>query len=261
MSADHIVPNIGRLTDVGEGSAVVVVDFVPFSSAERLGQLLCRHSAGHQIYQIDPVTDLTASSSYIPLPDLAKKYAGALEAAHVTDYPALVVGYCSAASLALHIVSNLAQACDVAPILVTPTRPGSDIIAAYFQRFRADLGATEDARLTFDGQMHAVLDQMTDTLRRDLQSMAVANGFDVHSAALAEMLSRYRSWLAFLLASIDPASGPLPGQLAIPVIMGSDDSADLHWLPPGHSVSQIPATSEDFATSPALAEAILSHCP
>jgi surfactin synthase thioesterase subunit len=258
MPAARIIPRLERLTEGDEEPVILIVDFVPLSSAQRLGPLLCAHSTGREIYQIDPVTDLTASSSYVPLPDLAAVYSQAVLAQGITDHPTVVIGYCSAAALALLITDDLARYCRVSPVLVCPTRPDPGLIAAEFARFQADLGVAAGPCPSLGDAPDAVLEQMEAQLQRDLIAMAIANGFDTSNSALTYLLARYRSWLGFLLASSVATISPSPAQSPIQVILGSDDHEDLSWLGASR-VHRFPVADKEFSESPSVAREILSH--
>lgn len=260
-SAARITPRLELLTDAGGESAIVVVDFVPFSSARRLGPLLCTHRTHQKIYQVDPVADLAAADSYVPLCDLSSAYSSALIAAGIADQPLVIIGYCSAAALALQICTDLAPRDEVFPLLVQPTRPDIGMVAIEFSRIRASLGVSTEECPPLKGTQIDILHELEALLRHDMTVMAEAKGLVPTSTVFTDFLTRYRSWLGFLLASCEPIR-PFPGQPSVGVIVGAGDADALPWLDPfPHWVKRMEVDDEDFAASPALAEEILSYRP
>lgn len=258
-SAARIIPRLELLTDAGRGPVIVVVDFVPFSSARRLGPLLCTRRAHRQIYQVDPVADLAAADSYVPLRDLSAAYSRALTAAGVADQPLVIIGYCSAAALALQICTDLAPRDEVFPLLVQPTRPDAEMVAAEFSRIRASLGVSAQECPPLEGTQKTILRELETLLRHDMTVMAEVKGLAPTSTVFTDFLTRYRSWLGFLLASCEPIR-PFPGQPSVGVIIGDGDDEKLPWLSPfPHWVKRLEADGEDFAASPVLAEEILCY--
>lgn len=258
-SAAGITPKLELLTEGAGGPAIVVVDFIPFSSATRLGPLLCTRHTDQQIYQIDPVADLTPVDSYIPLRDLSSAYSRALAAMGAADQPLVIVGYCSAAALSLQICVDLAPRGEVFPLLVQPTRPDTEMVAAEFSRIRASLGVPAGECPPLDGTQKSILETLQTQLRHDLTAMAQTKGLDPASTVFTDFLARYRSWLGFLLASGEPIR-PFPGQPSAGVIVSNDDEENLPWLDPfPHWVKKLGVDQEDLAASPVLAEEILSY--
>jgi hypothetical protein len=263
MIPTGVTPTLERLAG-GDGRPVVVVDFAQFAAVGRLGPLLCAHRARQPIYQLDPVSDLAASGAYRPLAELADTYAAALaavgagraqEARGVT-----LVGYCSAAALALEIAGRLARRCDACAVLVCPTWPDSAVIAADYASFRAGLGAAGAPgrpAVAGAGPPQRLAD-MRAQLARDLQAMAAASGLDGSSAVFADILARYSAWLGFLLACEATATRSRLPPFPVRVLSASEDG--LPWPPsPRHRVSVLPVPERDLASSGAVAREILDH--
>jgi hypothetical protein len=246
----------------GAGRPIVVVDFLPFSSANRLGQLLCAHRADQPVYQVDPVTDLAACRGYLPLSALADAYADALAAEGLAHRPAILVGYCSAAVLALEITARMAPQGKACAVLVAPTWPDSAMIAAEYCRFRADLGGTgpDLPGCAAEGD-DAQYQKMSGQLAEDLQAVAAANDLDASSAVFGDMLARYSAWLAFLIASREATAGWCsPSAPAFPVqILSVDENGEEAAQPMSlhHLVDSMPVPVSELLTSPAIARAIL----
>lgn len=190
--------SLDQLAD-GGGDPVLVVDFVQFSTTQQLSDDLGRHAGGHPVYRIDPVTDLAREPGYRPLDVLADGYAETCLARGLAGGRLAVVGHCSAATLSLALADRLAGRAEVSSVLVQPTWPDQEMVAADFGSFRAELGAAAGPVPDL-ADPDLALAQMTVVLRDDLRAMALRVGLDPASAALADMLARYRAWLGFLLA-------------------------------------------------------------
>ncbi|MGH3376853.1 MAG: hypothetical protein ACRDP6_19160, partial [Actinoallomurus sp.] len=109
METDSQGPlTVDRLAE-GPGTPILVVDFVQFSATRPLSEELGEHSRGHPVYRIDPVTDLTGEEGYRPLDALVDGYAAACAGHGLPGGRLLVVGYCSAAPLALRLAARFAS--------------------------------------------------------------------------------------------------------------------------------------------------------
>jgi len=235
METDSQGPlTVDRLAE-GTGTPILVVDFVQFSATRPLSEELGEHSRGHPVYRIDPVTDLTGEEGYRPLDALADGYAAACARHGLPDGRLLVVGYCSAAPLALRLAARLASTAQRPPgsapvelVLVVPTWPDAKMIAADFAGMRTDLGvppapAPDLDRGPGDAGAERSLRQMHRVLRQDLLAMARRHGIDPGATALTEMSARYRAWLGFLLAGRDEAGRQWPSGVVAHVLAGAGD--------------------------------------
>jgi thioesterase domain-containing protein len=247
-----------ELLEEGPGRPVVVMDFVPFSSASRLGQLLSSHPGDQLVYQADPVTDLAQCPGYQPLSALADAYAGAMADAGLAGEPVTLVGYRGAAVLALEATARLAAHGDASVVLITPAWPDEALTAAEFARFRADLGdaGPPPPRLA-DASDEERYQAMRERLAAGLAARAEPGGLDGSGAALADSLDRYSGWLALLLASEKPAarwrSAPAP---AFPVQVIALSEAD-GGMPTPQSLRQVTTVLPALARGPVAATAIL----
>lgn len=239
------------------GPVVIVVDFL--SPVKRLGRLLAEYSGGPAVYQIDPVHDLAACACYLTLEELAGRYSEALLAIP-DDRPVVVVGYCSAAALALRIAGALAVAHDASLVLVSPSFPDIDMVMAEFSRFRASLGAAGDS-ITEIGTADpmAMLDDMVEILGRDIRSMAITKGVELPDDILTELVGRYYAWLGFLLASQGAVAGPAPHGFPVRSILaaGEDPAAELGSV--CTATTRLPVLADDLTSSEALATEILTR--
>src|SRR5205814_6074133 len=104
----------------GPRPPVLVVDFAQFDTTTTLAELLAA-TRDRTVYRIDAVSDLGRPIAPVSIPEMAADYAG--QVAALAPVPAVVVAYCSAAVLGMHIVGNLVANGHPEPrmILVEPT--------------------------------------------------------------------------------------------------------------------------------------------
>jgi hypothetical protein len=243
----------------GTEDPVLVVDFVQFSSARLLSEELSTHSNGHPVYRIDPVTDLARDQTYRPLDVLAEGYVAECIQQGLARRRLAVVGYCSAAALSLCIAARLAGFSKAGSILVQPTWPDAEMIAADFGSFRADLGAKADSFPDPDADPDLALRQMQGVLHDDLRAMAAVHGLDPGSAALAEMLARYRSWLGFLLSSSDALRRPWRHEIRPHVLLGADADPVMPWFgADAYRVIRLPVSDKALLSDAKLADWVLA---
>ncbi len=247
-----------RLTP-GDAEPVIVADFLPFSSGKPLSQVISAHGEGHPVYRVDPVTDLACDGAYLSLAALAAGYTDAfLQAAAACDRT-VVVGYCSAAALALRIAARLAGSRDVLAILVQPTWPDTTMIRSDLDRFRADLGAANGSRPDLDEDPSRALSQLGELLHADLRAMATAHGLDESGGALAELLARYRAWLGFLLACRDALREPWSQELSLNVLVDAAGNALVPWFESGsYQVTKLSSPDAEPVSGTKLARSVLA---
>jgi hypothetical protein len=257
-SFDRLPLTVDQLT-TGPGDPVLVVDFIEFSAAQRLSEVLSRQATGNPVYRLDPVTDLTRDSAYWPLDKLADGYAD-LWLAHGPGRPRLaVVGYCSAAALAWCIAARLASLVQLGFVLVRPTWPDAQLISAEFADFRADLGGETTAVPDLEADPELALRQMQRVLRDDLHVMAAGSGLDPASPSLTELLDRYRAWLGFLLSSSEAQRRPWPGALHPHVLVGADtEPLVLHADSVAYEIVRCPVPGHALMDDANLADSVLT---
>lgn len=272
---------VPRQLTTGAGAPILVVDFVPLSAGASLSSLLGASSRGHPVYAIDPVSDLVVHQNYLSVADLASAYAAAFLNAEPGGSPGpagpaglsgttlphiFVIGYCSAAPLALHIARLLTSTREISITLVRPSWPDATEIALEFAALRKGLGVVDPSSPNSDGDPEDAIADMTKILHGDLISMATEHGLDIASAVLTELLNRYRAWLAFLVAGrqaepMAPAGGPPPPPTpSIEVFTGTADDA----IPPEFDVAscritRLPILDQEPYATPELAELVLAQ--
>jgi hypothetical protein len=192
----------------GAGEPVVVADFVRFSAAPRFSELVREAAGDRPVWAIDPVTDLAQLPGYVPLEDLADGYADALASEDLAD-GVTVMGFCTAAALALTLGERLAGAGPAQIVLAQPMWADDAMIESDFAEFRADLRASrwmpgQDADapvVPHAATGPAALGELTQVLRADLVAVTQAAGLAESGSGFTDLLGRYRAWLGFLLAS------------------------------------------------------------
>lgn len=196
MSAEPVLERLAA----GPGDPLLVVDLLQFTGAIELSAVIAAASNGRAVDRADPVADLASRRSYQPLDALADGYARAWLRG-VAGPQVTVVGYCSAAALAVLIAARLAPAAEVTTVLVEPMWPDDEMVSAGFAAIRATLGAREGSGPDLGAEPAVALAAMDQALGADLAAAARARGLDEAGAAYQDLLGRYRAWLGFLLAS------------------------------------------------------------
>ena len=258
-----------RLT-TGRGNSVLVADFQPVSTVRRLGALLGDQGTDLAVCQLDPAQDLTRGAALTSLDEMAAEYAASFQA--VDSAPrTTVIGYCSAAALALRIADRLAQdeigrrrRVDV--LLARPTWPDEELIGLILAKIRSDLGAETGpadkalAGLDLSGTAAESLIAVEELLRSDLRALAAMHGLDPDSGPMRELLGRFRGWLGFLLTARSALRSPWVRGLSVQVCADVTDNAYVPWFEPGSYAVATARFSEDEAAAGAeLARALLGR--
>ncbi|AOR32336.1 hypothetical protein BFF78_15785 [Streptomyces fodineus] len=191
----------------GERGTVLLADFAGFSARRSLGAALAEGGEGWRVLRVDAVDDLTEAVDGPPpgLPELSAGYARVLRP-EITG-PAVVVGYCTAASLAGRLAAELA----LPLVLVQPTWPSADTVAEEFagirKEFGADAAATDqDAGFRYGrAGVAEALAAMRTTLLCDFTAIAREQELAEEDAEilLEEMLPRCLAWLGFVRITAD----------------------------------------------------------
>lgn len=210
---------------------MLVVDFQPFATGRRLGELLAGEDLGLAISQLEPARDLVGRD-YLPLDELAAEYADSFE--QMDCAPATtVLGYCSGAVLALRIAERLAGDRQVGVVLLRPTWPGPEMIAAMLSKVRSELGTPTGPAPELAAEPDRVLAQIGQLLHAELRALAELHGLDPDSGPLFELLDRYRGWFGYLLAAQDGLRARRVPELDLQVLLEESESAAVPWFEPG----------------------------
>ncbi|MET8079259.1 hypothetical protein [Streptomyces sp. NPDC005303] len=252
----------------GSGTPVLVVDFLQFTAARSLGSVLAVPGGGRPVFRADPVGDLTGTRDCADLAELADEYAKlCVGLTAFAGRPPLVVGYCSAAALALRVAERLGgpygPPCHC--VLVQPTWPTERKAWDDVESFRAQwtdgeppapCGPRPGGR-----EPEAVLSHMMSVLETETAAAATRRGLGrpEGQALVRDLLDRYRAWLGFQLAvAHDVRTGPAP-VTAPRLVGGSDDRLDLAWpdTRPSGTVC-LPVAGQDLLEAAELPALVLS---
>ncbi|WFE41071.1 hypothetical protein [Micromonospora sp. WMMD998] len=242
MSAS--APALEVLAD-GPGVPLVIIDFIRISAGAGLGELLASAPADRPVYRADPVETLLRADRFRSATDLAEEYAAAVHRVR----PALIVGYCSAAPVAI----RTAELAGVPLALVEPTWPDRAAADHDFRGFRAALREDEPATVPLDADPARALSAMARTLDGDLDVFARANDLpdDERQDTREQLVDRYVAWLHVLLsASADPVP-PRPAD----VVLASRDYAAEH---PGVETLRLDLPAGEMPTAPVTRAALIA---
>ncbi|MEO9240104.1 MAG: hypothetical protein ABI418_18660 [Jatrophihabitantaceae bacterium] len=206
LSSD-VVPRVELLVP-GDRAAILLVDFA-FSSEGVLRAALGEPVAGHSVSRLDPVAALADLPDVAELPGLEELAAGyARRIAGDVGEPAVFIGYCGAARLAVAVVDELARlnGYRAGLLLVEPTWVEPGLIrldlAEALVRLGGDAGVAAEVELT----LPAVLGVLGDAVETRLRDAGVeAEEIEMTRELLLE---RYRGFFGFLLATAAAAIEP-----------------------------------------------------
>lgn len=255
---------IVRQLAAGAANPILVADFQAFSSAPRLSHLVSDRFGGRPVYQIDPLEALSGDRRYIPLADLAADATASFERSQPADGPAFVIGYCSAAALAMHIATLLAPSREATAVLLRPSWPGNETIERTFATLAGNLGARQLPCPELDGAPDRCVRDLEEVLRSQLEVLATSQGLDASADTFGELLVTYRSWLAFLLAcrndSLAGRVGTRAGPSAVTVLSETPDSEIVPGLAPGQfEVCPLPIADGDNPVTPEVADLLVAQ--
>jgi hypothetical protein len=245
----------------GTGSPVLVADFPAFSSAPRLSSLISARVPDQPVYLIDPLAALSAGRPYMSLAELAAEAVGSFLGSGPADGPVFVIGYCSAAALALRIATLLARSREVAAVLLRPSWPDTELVRAQFVSLAANLGGGDRACPELDGDPGQCLISMAQLLRADLEALAASKGLDGSADMFVELLLAYRSWLAFLLACRNDSPPEWAGGGAIvTVLTEAQGSISVPgFAPDAFEVRRLPSLDDANPVTPEVVELVVAQ--
>lgn len=232
MAQQRRSPLVPQRLSSGTEASVLVVDFQPYATGRRLGELLAGEQLGLSVYQLEPARDLVGEPGYLPLAEMAAEYAESFTGLDRTA-STTVLGYCSGAALALRIAELLAPDRPVAVTLLRPTWPGLDTIAGMLAAVRAELGPATDPSPELSGAPDAVLTNIDRLLNAELRALAERYGLEPDSGPLLELAERYRGWFGYLLAVRDAGSVSLAPGLALDLLLDEAESCEVPGIEPG----------------------------
>lgn len=261
---------VRRLTD-GDSEPVIVADFEAFSDAPNLGRLLADRNGGRPVYQIDPVGVLSEDQRYVSVPDLAAACADAFLAAGPAQGRVFVVGYCSAAGLSLHIARRLASSRPITVLLVRPSWPDDEHVTVRFAQFQANIGTSSRPCPDLDGDPAEAVSAMEQVLKDQLVDLAESMGLGTSAEPFLDLLTRYRAWLAFLLACRNDSPADRRAHTAVVKVLTDTPAGTVipGLSPDVYQVCPLPdlgahdhgpdGAGQGNAASPELAEVVLAQ--
>lgn len=246
----------------GAADPLFVLDFPTFSARRRLSDLLAAHPAARPLYRLDPLAALLDEPVYASLEVFAAAYAPRI--ARLCDDGTLrptVIGYCSAGALALRVAALLAPVHpEVRVLLVRPAWQDRAALYATFRESLLELGRTDPPVPDGSRPPAALLAWMGAQLERELERLAAGHGLSASDEAFAELLSRHRGWLSFVLACADAPPARLPAGLDVLSLEGTAPGAAVALDPPRpYRIARHALLDEAEILVPELAALVLSH--
>lgn len=214
------VRSSGLVSVLSSGSAppVVVVDFNEFTARTTLAQTVADLGRDRAVYRIDAAAvheDLPDRS----VPQLAAACAAELRALGVT--PEIVMGFCNAAVLSLHLVKALGSGPGREPELhlIEPSWLTPELIRQEVQIIATGLSGND---LPYEGGLGlSDIDSfLQEALREELVSQDVPP--DEIEFCLPMLGARYRTWFGFLLRTLE---APVPTEVLPRSLALSQDGA------------------------------------
>lgn len=244
----------------GDGSPVLVADFQAMSMAPRLSEMLSEFVQGQPVFQIDPVRVLSGTRLYVPLPELAAACADEFVRSGADDGRVFVVGHCSAAPLALRVAGLLASGRSVTAVLLNPSWPDDDHVAAKFAEFLARFGTAARPCPDLDADPGLVVSAMEQVFGDEMAAVAASRGLAGSAGAFSDLLVWYRAWLAFLLAGRNDASvGRAAGRVAVTVLSDSPSEVAVPGLSKDAYLVRGLAAQPVGTVTRELAEVVAAH--
>lgn len=189
-----------RRLSSGDADPILVADFQAMSMAPRLSEMLREQLAGRAVFQLDPIGVLSGPRRYLPMPELAAAGAAEFRAAGADRGDVLVIGHCSAAPLALRVAAELASTRTVTAVLVNPSWPDDEHVAAKFAEFLAKFGPGPYPAPELSGDPDEVVASLERVFQDKIAALAASRGISSTAGAFTDLILWYRAWLAFVLA-------------------------------------------------------------
>lgn len=261
MKHSNVDELIIRRLSTGEANPILVADFQSLSSAPRLSEMLSECVQGQAVFQIDPVGVLTGTCLYASLPELAAACADEFLSSGADHGRVVVVGHCSAAALSLRVADLLASTISATAVLVQPSWPDDQHVAAMFAEFLAKFGTATRPCPDLDADPCLVVSAMEQIFRDEIAALAASKGLSGSLGAFSDLLVWYRGWLAFLLACRNDTSiERAVGRAAVTVLSDSPSTVTIAGLHKGaYRMFELPARQQAGAVTHELAKFVASH--
>jgi hypothetical protein len=232
----------------------VVVDYVG-STEQSAGEMVSNAVPDRSVVRIDVVADLSRIRVPVPLTALARAYAQLLMS---SPPPSAVIGYCSAAGLAIQISAELAQHhISTAVGLTVPSFPTRTTVLTELAEVRATLGSSNAAEeVVLPSATDEAAWSLHDVIAADLAAAISTQGLSeaARGIMLEELSSRYDAWLWFLLATSDARVAPRD-DLWVVTTDSQAGGPTVGW-PAGARVERITVSDNEFLASAAAQDAV-----
>jgi hypothetical protein len=249
-----------RQLTAGDARPVLVADFQAFSSAARLSHLISARAQGQPVYQVDPLNALSGDRAYMSLADMAAEAAEEFGRDEPADGPASVIGYCSAAALALHVATLLARSRPTVAVLLRPSWPDTEMITTQFATLVANLRTSGRSSPVLDGDPGECVTNMEQMLRAEVAALAASQGLEGAEDTFTELLMTYRSWLAFLLACRnDPRSAWADGGAAVTVLTEMPEASVPGLSPRAVKHERLPEIGDKNPVTPEIVDLVVAQ--
>jgi hypothetical protein len=258
--SDPNQPLLHRLSP-GHTNPILVADFQPLSDTPRLSEMLAETIHDKPIFQIDPITELTGSRHYIPLPELATTTANHFLDSGANHGHITVIGHCSSSALAVNIADRLAPTHTVTAVLVQPAWPDDTLIRIKFNEYLAKFSRTTRPLPDLNVDPSAVITTMEQLFHNEISTLAATLNLASAVGAFTDLLLWYRAWLAFLLACRnDSLTAPTTNPPAITILTDSPTTATVKGRhSQAYEILQLPGPQPPGPITPELANLIATH--
>ncbi|GAA1406813.1 hypothetical protein [Catellatospora coxensis] len=261
---DHVLTDPFAVQRLGHGGAdpVFVIDFPTYSASPRLSEMLAGRLDDRPLYQVDPLRPMLDGPVFRSLDVLAGQYAARIAGLRGASDRPTVVGYCSAGGLALRVAGLLERVTPggVKVVLVRPA--GQDRAAAFatFHEYLIGLGAADPPVPDGSRSAEDLVAWMGAHLAQQLARLAARHRLATEDEAFGELLSRYRAWLAFVLACADARPPRLSAGVDVVSIEATAPGPVIPIDPPrGYRIVRFPLLDEDDILVPELADLLVDH--
>jgi hypothetical protein len=244
----------------GPGEPVLVVDFAQFNVEGTLSGLMAE-PGDRTVYRIDPASDLGDGDGPVPIPMLAADYAD--EVGRLRPAPTAVLAFCSAATLAMHLVQRMTGDGSPEPttILVEPTWPTPAMVADDVVTVRRSLGAQNvDPRPDVRS-----VESIVDVLRADVLSTLTDEDLAQDREFMLDLLTaRYGAWFGFLLGTMEAPVPPAGRRLHVVTSLDAGPDTTTASRLPGRRPLVVPVSRAKLLVAPSarrlLGELLDSAC-
>lgn len=229
----------------------LLVDFSDFTTAPKLTELLGSHLPDHGLYRLDGVHAYATAVPPATIEKLGTMCADELVRRQLC--PVVIIGYCSAATLALDIADRLRTHSELDPaiILIDPAFVTRTEIERNLRAIRESLDADLDHAPPRLESVTDVLLVLRGDLTRHFRSQKVPD--EEIELCVDLMLRRYEHWFGFLFESMRTLP-PAPSRVDLVLSSAASSALPPNWTSVGVESHQFDLPIADLLASPSLAE-------